>query len=63
MLHFWDLVALQEVIDDFKEVVVTEGARSISFHPLLIEERLLLCLLDGKSSELLEVIYHLSFRI
>jgi hypothetical protein len=63
MLNFWDLVALQEVIDDFEEVVVTEGARSISLHPLMIEERLLLCLLGGKSSELLELIHYLSFRI
>ena len=63
MLNFWDLVALQEVIDDFEEVVVTAGARSMSLHPMLIEERLLLRLLDGKSSELLEFIYHLSFRI
>ena len=63
MLHFWDLVALQEIIDYFEEVVVTEGARSISLHPLMIEERLLLCLLDGKSSELLEVIHYLSLRI
>ena len=63
MLRFWDLVALQEVINDFEEVFVTEGTRGISLHPLMIEERLLLCLLDGKSSELLEVIYYLSLRI
>ena len=63
MLNLWNLVALQEVIDYFEEVVVTEGARSISLHPLLIEDRLLLCLLGGKSSELLEVIHYLSFRI